>query len=480
MKDVHVSLAAVAALSVMFVMPSHATTLNGKWGPGYFRPEAPLGIRWWLNEKLGLDGAIGFTSDDASETGGPISGSTPASRSCSRAWVTTRSSSSARVIRYASTPLPTGLEPDNKQTSLGLTGTLGVEHFFTDRFSVQVAHGVIIDSVDRTPPATRTRRSRARTSESRASASTTSAASNTREHAAERFTPGADRRRSAPWSFCTGRKRDARTATIDAVAPRFGAAQALREPATREQVDGERPQPMSAGVVLAGHGREPRLGVAPYRLAQGRRAPSPPSTAEATPSEHPRAAQVEPVEMRGACRRRDRARHRREPSARGGGSSRAGNGRAMRRSRRGPVRAHEIRLAEDGRAGSRSPDGSYASGAPASSGHKRRTSRADPLLRPAFPRDAAPSRARARARMPSGCARPSGSAPGAWGATAGCGSIASASSGASAARQVLGLGCVPLAQLGRELQQPRQTVRALETFRPSPRECSVRRRGSQA
>jgi hypothetical protein len=148
MRKTFTLLAAVAALSAMFAMPSHAVTLDGKWGPGYFRPEAPLGIRWWLNEKLGLDGAIGFTSDDASgdrrtdfrfDAGVPIvlAGMGDNTKFFVRPG-----------LRYASTPAPTGLEPDNKQTSLGLTGTLGVEHFFTDRFSVQVATGVIIDSVD--------------------------------------------------------------------------------------------------------------------------------------------------------------------------------------------------------------------------------------------------------------------------------------------------------------------------------------------
>ena len=148
MRKMFTLLAAVAALSVMFVMPSHATTLKGKWGPGYFRPEAPLGIRWWLNEKLGLDGAIGFRSDDASgdrltdfrfDAGVPIvlAGMGDNTKFFVRPG-----------LRYASTPLPTVAAPDNKQTSLGLTGTLGVEHFFTDRFSVQVATGLIIDSVD--------------------------------------------------------------------------------------------------------------------------------------------------------------------------------------------------------------------------------------------------------------------------------------------------------------------------------------------
>ena len=57
---------AVLALTAMLAVPAMADPAAGKWGLGYFRPEAPIGIRYSFSEKSGLDVGLGFGSDEAS------------------------------------------------------------------------------------------------------------------------------------------------------------------------------------------------------------------------------------------------------------------------------------------------------------------------------------------------------------------------------------------------------------------------------
>ncbi len=137
---------AAAVLIALSAAPSFAE--GTKLGLGYFRPEAPVGGRAWLSEKIAVDLGVGFdiTSPDGgdSQSGFIVDAGVP---------IVAAESGNAKFyvrpgVSFASTPEPTTAEPDNKVTQFWVSGTFGVEYFFTDRFSIQAGHGLVFKSVD--------------------------------------------------------------------------------------------------------------------------------------------------------------------------------------------------------------------------------------------------------------------------------------------------------------------------------------------
>jgi hypothetical protein len=53
-----------AVLVLAFAVTSTAKDLTGRFGLGYYESDAPVGIRYWVNEKIGIDAGIGFQSVD--------------------------------------------------------------------------------------------------------------------------------------------------------------------------------------------------------------------------------------------------------------------------------------------------------------------------------------------------------------------------------------------------------------------------------
>ncbi len=53
-----------AVLVLAFAVTSTAKDLTGRFGLGYYESDAPVGIRYWVNEKIGIDAGIGFQSID--------------------------------------------------------------------------------------------------------------------------------------------------------------------------------------------------------------------------------------------------------------------------------------------------------------------------------------------------------------------------------------------------------------------------------
>ncbi len=137
-------LLAAAALIALSALPAFATNA----GLGYFRPQAPVGGRVWFNEKAALDLGIGFTYNKPdggdSQTSFVFDAGVP--------YVVATSGAAKFFVRpgftYASSPSPVVAAPDNKTTQFWVSGSFGVEYFFTDRFSIQAAHGVAFKSVD--------------------------------------------------------------------------------------------------------------------------------------------------------------------------------------------------------------------------------------------------------------------------------------------------------------------------------------------
>lgn len=137
----------VALAVIALASPSFAKDVKGLVGLGYVRPEAPVGGRLWVSDQVGVDVGVGFSSSDASgdnqmsftvDAGVPL--------------VVASSGDANFFVRpgftFNQTPTPVTTDPDNKTTQFWISGTLGVEYFFTDRFSIQAGHGLAFKSVD--------------------------------------------------------------------------------------------------------------------------------------------------------------------------------------------------------------------------------------------------------------------------------------------------------------------------------------------
>lgn len=134
------------ALVVVSAAPSFAA--KGTFGLGYFRPEAPVGGRIWFSEKLGVDLGVGF--DDVSPDGGTSRNSFVFDAGVP---IVAAEAGNAKFffrpgITFASSPSPVPADADNKTSQTWVSGSAGVEYYFTDHFSLQAAHGIVYKSVD--------------------------------------------------------------------------------------------------------------------------------------------------------------------------------------------------------------------------------------------------------------------------------------------------------------------------------------------
>jgi len=70
-------LVAFAAFAVLFVpATSHAVDHGKSWALGYFFDDAPIGVRYMLNDKTGLDAGFGFQQEDGPDFSDPDPGAT--------------------------------------------------------------------------------------------------------------------------------------------------------------------------------------------------------------------------------------------------------------------------------------------------------------------------------------------------------------------------------------------------------------------
>ena len=137
------SVLAAAVLLTVSAVPSFAGA--GQWGLGYFRPEAPVGGRVWFNDKVAGDLGVGFQSVSPdvgdSQSAFVFDVGVP--------FVVAEAGAAKFFVRpgytYASDDQG---GTNNKTTQYWISGSLGVEYYFTDHFSVQAAHGVRYTSVD--------------------------------------------------------------------------------------------------------------------------------------------------------------------------------------------------------------------------------------------------------------------------------------------------------------------------------------------
>jgi hypothetical protein len=137
---------AVLALAMAVPAVSHATDMTGKWGVGYFRPQAPVGIRWWASPKIGIDLGVGFDSfspdKGSSTTAFNIDAGVP---------IVLHSMDTVHFFFRPGFTWSTDGQDESKGpkvTTFGVSGSLGAEYFFTPSFSIEAAHGIVYTSVN--------------------------------------------------------------------------------------------------------------------------------------------------------------------------------------------------------------------------------------------------------------------------------------------------------------------------------------------
>jgi len=131
----------ILGLAATLAGPSMAA--KGMWGPGYFDPDAPVGVRFWAADKVALDINIGFMQEKfgndsamrfAVDFGVPF--------------VLAGDKTTMFFVRPGVFFLSDPVNKDDSATTLWVRGSLGVEHFFSDRFSLEVAHGIYFENYD--------------------------------------------------------------------------------------------------------------------------------------------------------------------------------------------------------------------------------------------------------------------------------------------------------------------------------------------
>jgi opacity protein-like surface antigen len=135
-----------AVTLVALAAPAMAVDLQGKYGLGYFRPEFPVGGRVWFSDQLGLDAGIGFLNFSPDQG----DGQTAWGIDIGVPFVVTNTDNALFFVRPGVNIQDDGGDEDTsvgKETSFGVSGSLGVEYFFTPNFSIQAAHGIAWQSI---------------------------------------------------------------------------------------------------------------------------------------------------------------------------------------------------------------------------------------------------------------------------------------------------------------------------------------------
>jgi hypothetical protein len=140
------SLVALALVIGAGVASAQGATVKGALG--FHNSDAPIGIRWWLSDKLALDAGLGFGSTEfggetfsnfAFDIGLPVM-----LKSWDRVNFMVRPG-----IFYASQEVPLSPGPGTgDDTALAIVGEFEAEVFLADNFSVSASHGLAIVNND--------------------------------------------------------------------------------------------------------------------------------------------------------------------------------------------------------------------------------------------------------------------------------------------------------------------------------------------
>jgi len=143
----------VAALAFLFVpATSHAVDHSKQWALGYFFDDAPIGVRYMMSPKLGLDFGLGYSTEE-----GPDFSSTDPGATSSNGQFTFEIGVPYNLVKtdradffvrpsFAMTTVPYYLDNGTSISSESATDTrfgvmLGAEWHATDNLSLSFGHG---------------------------------------------------------------------------------------------------------------------------------------------------------------------------------------------------------------------------------------------------------------------------------------------------------------------------------------------------
>lgn len=141
------TVAAVAA----FAVPALAQD-GMKMGFGYFRPQAPIGGRAWINDKMAVDIGLGFANEDVAG-GGKVEKKTSFCVDAGVPYVLVGDEATKFFVRpgiavFSSPVFDGGADDWASSKQFWISGTLGVEHWFGKNFSLSAGHGIVYKSID--------------------------------------------------------------------------------------------------------------------------------------------------------------------------------------------------------------------------------------------------------------------------------------------------------------------------------------------
>ena len=141
-----IGLAILALVLDAGAVAAHGSTEKGALG--FHHVDAPIGLRWWLSDKVGLDGGLGFGSEDLgtqSISSFTIDAGLPLMlRSWDRAHFIFRPG-----LLYLSEEEP---GTTNNNTAFRIGAELEAEVFLVDQVSVSAAHGFAITNFNPAGP----------------------------------------------------------------------------------------------------------------------------------------------------------------------------------------------------------------------------------------------------------------------------------------------------------------------------------------
>lgn len=147
-----VLLGLVALVAVLSVAAPVMAAGEMKIGLGYFRPEAPIGARVWVNPKIAIDFGFGFESKEYGQ-GDKSETKTSFSIDAGVPFVLAGDETTKFFLRpgilYLSDPnYDIAGEEWVTASTIGISANLGVEHFFSKWFSLEASHGFVFATYD--------------------------------------------------------------------------------------------------------------------------------------------------------------------------------------------------------------------------------------------------------------------------------------------------------------------------------------------
>jgi hypothetical protein len=141
------SLLLLAVLILATPVMNNAMDMSGKYGLGYFNSDAPVGARYWIDKKVGVDLGLGFESQDL--------GSKKANSFWLEAGIPYVIFNKDRVnflirpgVVYGKLDArPYGIDSEKKWTKVNVSLMPVAEFFLSDNFSIEAGHGLEVEFI---------------------------------------------------------------------------------------------------------------------------------------------------------------------------------------------------------------------------------------------------------------------------------------------------------------------------------------------